>query len=146
MIRTALAGAAIILLVASCRPPFPYTPSHKIPEVRTIDQLMWIQADAADPRFDLAEDFEDDPSKLGSAQYQQFIEMAKRIQATAKELPRFTKQYAQGRDADYNGFTKALSDTAAVVITAAGARDGAKTVEAVLNIRSTCRNCHNEFR
>ncbi len=133
-------AAIVLVLMCSCRPSFPYTPNDKVAQVNDLDQLMWIQADTADPRFDIADDFESDPSKVTDAHFRHFIEMGERLTLAARRLPHFSL------GDDFDRFAKDLGGQAKALTKSARASDAKASVSGVLSIRETCRGCHKLYK
>jgi len=130
-----------LLVATGCRPAgLEHVPTEKISTVDDLSTLMWVQADTADPRFDLADDLKDDPSAMNDETARAFIDMGVRLQATGKRLEHFTM------GPDFVTWAKEMTSKAATLEKAARGGDGATAVAQVLSIRETCRTCHKKYK
>lgn len=137
--RTLFAALLLTLAATSCRPPgMSHVPTDQILAVNELDRLMWVQADTADPRFDLAEDV--DPKTYTAKQLGEFVDMGVRMQLTSQRLIGMSKE---------DGF-KALAGEqqkkAAQLEKVARAGDGPGAAKLALSVRETCRTCHKKYR
>ncbi len=137
-LATALAGAALITLLGACSPPERDYEEDRILQVKDLEELMYVQATVADRRFRLARRV--DPQKITKAQFAEFEDMGRRLRASARVLPQFSK--GPGFDA----YTKQLDARSRELERAAKARDGKAVVELAGQIKQVCTACHDEFR
>ena len=128
------------LAVVSCRPHLPYVETDAIDRVGDLERLMNVQADTADPGFDLASDLADDPAAATDAQLGRLIEMGVRLTRTARRIEAFSM------GARFDELARNLGTRAADLERAARSGDKPATVQAVFAIRDACRTCHKEFR
>lgn len=140
-VRVVLIAAGALLFAMGCRPSgYSFVETDKINTVDDLSTLMWVQADSADPRFDIADDLEDAPSKMTDAQAREFIDLGQRLQASSKRLLHFT----QGEK--FTSWANGMGAQAAALEKAARAGNGAEAVKQTFAIRTSCRSCHSEYR
>ena len=142
--RLALAGMGIAAGVVSggiaCSPPERNFTADQLKQVSSFQEIMWYMATQADPGFDLAK--KADPATIPPDQVSRLGEIGQKLSGAAARLdePAFSKgaDYTK-RAAEFRGKVKALE-------AAAAAKDGAKTVQATLEVKSACAACHGAFR
>ncbi|MHC4958133.1 MAG: cytochrome c [Planctomycetota bacterium] len=128
----------LVLLLAACAPPKRDFDADQIAAVQDLEELMYVQATVADPRFRLARDRK--PEELTDSDYAQFLDMGTRLQLTAKRLT----EWARSRG--FEEYAKEQGARAATVAALARSRDAEGVLRAVLSVRDTCAACHGEFR
>ena len=133
-----LTATFLLVALGGCRPPgLEFVPTDKIDQVNDLSELMWVQADSADPRFDLAEDIED---SMTDAQAREFIDMGVRLQASGKRLVHFSM------GPDFTGWSNELVTKAAALEKAARSGDAKESARLALSVRNTCRTCHDKYK
>jgi len=137
--RNAFALVLLVLIVSilACSAPKRGYSVDQIAAVEDLEELMYVQATVADPRFRLAKGLEADA--VTDAQFAEFADMGKRLGATTKVLPRFSmgkgfKKYAQR-----------MAEQSAELERLALAKDG-KAAAVALGIKKTCAACHDDYR
>ena len=128
----------VVLVLAACAPPKRDFNAEQIANVQDLEELMYVQATVADPRFSLARD--KTAEELTDDDYAAFLDMGTRLQLTSKRLA----EWARSRG--FEEYAKEQGTKAADVAALAKARDGAAVLRAVLSVRDTCAACHGEFR
>ena len=123
-----LVAAAI---VAACAAPKRDFNADQIKAIDKFEELMWVHATVADPRFKLVGKV--DPNAMTDAEFAEFQDMGHRLQLTAKRIPEFTK----GKS--FDRFGKELGDYARELEQAAIARKGPATAKLVVDIKMTCK-------
>ncbi len=101
-------------------------------------ELMYVQATVADPRFKLAKSLSG--KEVGKADLEEFVDMGRRLQLTAKRLPEFRT------GDDFKSWATKLGKQAAMLEGYARSGEGQKAVEEALAIKKTCAGCHAEHR
>ena len=131
---------AVILFAGSlsCSAPKRDYDVEQIAAVKSLKELMRVQATVADPRFKLARKVQG--TALTEAQFAEFVDMGSRLQATAARMGAFSM--GPGFDA----YTNKLASQAAALERAARGHDGPATTGTALAIKKTCAACHGEFR
>ncbi len=131
------AAALCLLFVLSCAVPSrDYTPDQIASET-DFEELMYVQATVADPRFKLAKGL--DAGKMSENDFEQFLDMGTRLQLTAKRIGEISRT-------DFGGFDKQLGSRAKSLEDFARALDGPNTIKAVRAVKKTCAACHAEYR
>lgn len=131
----------VLVLLAgslSCRAPRRDYDAARIADVKSLEELMDVQATVADPRFKLARKVHGKP--LTDAQFAEFVDMGSRLQVTAKRMSAFS----QGPG--FDRYANDLASQAAELERAARGHDGPTTTGTALKIKKTCAACHGEFR
>ena len=135
---SALVLFTLIVSILACAAPKRDYGVDKISNVDDLEELMYVQATVADKRLRLAKRL--DPDFVSVEQFAQFADMGKRLAATAKRLPRFSK------GENFDRFASELGRKSAQLEEFANARDGRGTVQTALSIEKTCAACHDEYR
>ena len=130
------ASLVALLLLSSCGPKRVYTDAD-VPKLETLDDVMWAQAQAADPQF----------KKIGRASYSDedfagFAAAGERIKLTTERL----KQPPFSKGAAFDGLADQLATRAGELLEAAGAKDAAKSSAALQAMKDTCKSCHKQFK
>lgn len=128
-----LAGS-LAFAAAACVPSV-RTPLAEIPNLKTLDEVMHNQATAADPLW----------GKIGGASftdadYATFTEVSQRISATSLK----TKDFSKGPE--FDALAMKLRDKAEALGAAAAAKDAPGVNTALQDMKSTCKDCHSQFR
>ena len=134
----ALACAVLVALLGACSPPERDYDEKQILQVKDLEELMYVQATVADRRFRLARRV--DPQAMTPAQFAEFEDMGRRLEASTRVLPRFSK--GPGFDA----YVEQLASRSRELERAAKARDGKATVDLAGQVKQVCAACHDEFR
>jgi hypothetical protein len=137
-LATAVACTVLFAALGACSPPKRDYDEEHILQVTDLEELMYVQATVADRRFRLARRV--DPEKMTSAQFAEFEDMGRRLQASTRVLPKFSK--GPGFDA----YIKQLDARSRELERAAKARDGQATVDLAGQVKQVCAACHDEFR
>ena len=133
-----VACAVLVALLGACSPPERDYDEKRILEVDDLEELMYVQATVADRRFRLARRV--DPEAMTPGQFGEFVDMGRRLGASAKVLPKFSKE------PEFDAYASQLGERAGELERAAKARDGKATVELAGQIRQVCAACHDKFR
>jgi cytochrome c556 len=128
-------SAAAVLALSACGPPINNTPASGVPQLKTLAEVMDVQATTADPQFGKAEQ-----ASFTDAEFASLAETGTKIDATSKRIKAFTK--GPGFDA----LADKLNQDAVALSTAAGAKDAAGARAAIASMKATCKQCHSEFR
>ncbi len=108
----------------------------EIPASQNIKDVMWTQAELADPAF----------KKISApiytdADWVALIATGKRLQISSAKIKR---DFSKGPD--WNALADHLSNGASGLTTAAEARDGKAVTAALIATRNSCRACHKQFK
>lgn len=131
-------GLALVSLLVSCSPPRRDYPSQKIAQVRDFDELMWVLATVADPRFERATSLLNQAPD--SAAVAEFLDMGRRVAAAGRRLPEFS----QGPG--FDSFAVQLVARAVEVERQAATAPGPGLPDLVLRVKDSCRDCHRAYR
>ncbi|MHC4134261.1 MAG: cytochrome c [Planctomycetota bacterium] len=134
----ALACTVLVALLGACSPPERDYDEEQIRAVKDLEELMYVQATVADRRFRLARRV--DPQAMTPAQFAEFEDMGRRLRASTRVLPKFSK--GPGFDA----YVEQLATRSGELERAAKARDGKATVDLAGQVKQVCAACHDEFR
>jgi len=129
---------ACFLAFAACAAPERDMAADEIAALDDFEELMWVKATVADPRFDLAEELEG--ATLEDDQWAEFADMGRRLQLTSAKGIEF------GKGAGFDAYFEQLAEQAAALETAAADRDAQRTLSLALGIKDTCKACHREYR
>lgn len=124
------------LAVAGCGPSKQYTTAD-VPSLSKFDDLMWAQAQAADPAFKRI-----GQATLADDDFAAATKAAERLKATAPRL----KEKGFTKGAEFDALADQLGAKADALGAASAAKDSAKTVAALSEVKDTCRACHKKFR
>ena len=136
--KTPFALGLVLALAAACAPPVRDLDTEEIGELTDLEELMYVKATIADPRFKLARSLEGETPS--DADWAAFADMGARLQVTSRHGKRFSM--GPGFDA----YLDELEQQAAALETAAEARDAGATLRLALEIKGTCRACHDDYR
>jgi len=131
----AVAATALVLSLASCGPPTNNTPVEGIPKLKSLSELMDVQATAADPQFAKREQ-----AAFTDAEFAAFVDTGAKIDATSKHIKDFSK--GPGFDA----LASKLGESAGALSKAASGKDAAGARGALTSMKATCKECHSKFR
>lgn len=138
--RTVALSAALFLAAAGgCVPkPKQAYSDDQLKQLESLEELMRVQADAADPQF----------NKIGQATYSDadyagLLAAAQKLQATSESL---RTRFTQGRGPSFATFATRMGEQAGELSSAVGAKDPAKISAALTGIREACRACHKEHK
>lgn len=131
-------GLAALLIGAACAAPTRDFDAEQIRAVVDFEELMYVNATVADPRFKLAAELEG--SVPTDAQWEEFADMAKRLQATSRQGLTF------GKGDGFDAYFEQLIGQAEELGRAVEAREAEKTFDLAFDIKSTCRDCHKDYR
>jgi len=137
-----LALVSVFALAAglSCSPPERRFTEDQLKHVTSFKDLMWYLATEADPSFAVAKSL--DPATATSEQVARFCEVGRKVQPAAVRLsePAFSK------GPEFNTRAADLVMKAKRLEAVAASKDGARTVRAILDVRTSCAACHTKFR
>jgi soluble cytochrome b562 len=107
-----------------------------IPKLPNIDELMFAQANVADPQF----------KKIGQpsytdADYAGFVDAGQKLQATAQKV---RASFSKGPEFDQ--LAARLEDFAKQLASAGESKNGTAASQALSDIKNTCKTCHKKFR
>ena len=134
-------GAALLFAVAAAgcvpKPKQAYS-TDQIKQLESLEELMRVQAEAADPLF----------GRIGQAKYTdaEFGSMdllGQKLQATSEAMG---SRFSQNRPPSFSTYAKRLGEQAGELLSAAQAKDAAKASAALSGMRETCKTCHKEHR
>ncbi len=132
---------ALTLLVA-CAPPKRDFDDEQIKSVADFDELMWVQATVADPRFELAE--KSTRESLTKEHLEAFRDMGHRLRIAARRMPAFREELMV--DDGFVRFAQQQQEKAEMLEMAAQAGDRKVVLDLALSIRTTCAACHVAYR
>lgn len=130
-----LIGIALLVAIATaCAPPHRDVAAGDVPGLKSLEDVMDVQATTADPQMKKA-----DQTTYTDADYAAFTETSNRLQATSVKA----KQWSKGPG--YDELADRLHDSAAALGTAAAAKDAKASSDALKTIKATCKECHSKF-
>jgi cytochrome c556 len=139
VVSAALLASIVVLTGAACvpKPKQDYT-SDQLKQIESLDELMRVQAQTADPQF----------NRIGQAaytaeDYTSMADAARRLQAAAEVL---RTRHSQNRPPSFATYASRLGEQASELLAATESKDVAKASSALTGIRDTCRTCHKEHR
>jgi hypothetical protein len=126
---------ALLLAPAGCVPATEI-PLPMIPSVTSMEKLMHVLANAADPQF----------KKLGAgltdADLVAVQSTGERVAAAGARL----KQVAADRPAGFLALVSTLEEQGQRLASAAQAHDVAQSQQLLGELKGTCKSCHKQFR
>jgi hypothetical protein len=131
--------AALLVLLVACVPkPEKSYSTDEVAKIDSLDELMRVQAEKADPAFDKREQ-----ASFTDAEFTQMEEVGGMLQATGERIgDRFGNQYKEG----FVKLASQLSAQAKSLEDAAQGKDAAGVKKALGELRDTCSECHAEYR
>jgi len=136
--RTSLKILAVACVVTACAAPKRDYDAEQIRNITEFEELMWVQATVADPRFALLKKL--DPNTMTKEQFAEFEDMGRRLQLTAARIPDFSK----GKS--FDRFAQELQGHAKDLEAAAKAGNGPATAKQAINVKTNCKACHDRYR
>jgi hypothetical protein len=133
-----LGAGGLALAILACAAPTRDLDTQEIEAITELEELMYVKATVADPRFKLAKGLGQRP--LTDEEWAAFVDMGARLQVTSRHGLRFSM--GPGFDA----YLSTLGEQATALEAAARDHDRAATVELALSIKGTCAACHDDFR
>ena len=103
--------------------------------VRTLEDLMHVQATYADPQFDKI-----DAGTLSDADFSAMVDAARHLVATSGKIPDFSR----GRE--FDALAGRLGERARALQAAAQAKDGPAARQVLASMKQVCKTCHARFR
>lgn len=131
-------SALALIVAAACTVPVRNYDAAQIQAVTDLEELMHVNATVADPRFELAEDLEGQTPS--TEQWADFLDMGMRLQVTSRQGMHFSM--GEGFDA----YMLKLGEQAAELEQAVRAQEAERSLNLVLDIESTCRDCHRQYK
>lgn len=135
----ALAAALLFAAAAGCVPkPKQAYSTDQIKQLESLEELMRVQAEAADPLF----------ARVGQtaytdAEYGRMEQLGQKMQATSEAM---ASRFSQNRPPSFSAYAKRLGEQAGELLTAAQAKDAGKASATLTGMRETCKTCHKEHR
>jgi cytochrome c556 len=123
-----------VLLAAACVPHRDLQPDQ-IDKLGALDDVMDVQATVADPQFKKA-----GQEKYDDADWTAFADVGNRIQATSRKIHQFSK------GPEFDAFADRLHGNAEALSKAAAAKDAKGASEALVAMKTTCKECHSKFK
>jgi len=133
--RSVLALSFFSLAAAACAPPQRDVAAAAVPQLKSLEEVMDVQATIADPQLKKAGN-----AQYAAADYAAFAEVSNRIQATSTKAKEFT------RGPDFDKLADQLHETAVKLGAAAGAKDAKGSSDALAAMKATCKECHGKFK
>jgi len=134
------AGAfAVAVFTAGCvpKPKQDYSP-EQVKELDSLEELMRVQAQTADPQFNHI-----DQTAFTDVEYASIADAARRLQVTSETL---RTRHSQNRPPSFTTYATRLFELSGELLNATQAKDVGKTSATLSSIRDTCRTCHKEHR
>ena len=132
--RNDVFAALGLLASVACAPPQRDVAAADVPNLRSLDDVMDVQATTADPQMKKA-----GQSTYTDADFAAFAETANRLQATSLKA----KQWSKGPG--YDELADRLHDAAGQLGQAAAAKDAQASSDSLATIHATCKECHSKF-
>jgi hypothetical protein len=126
---------SILLLIASACVPHRDLPPDQIDKLGALDDVMDVQATVADPQFKKA-----GQETYAEADWTAFADVGNRIQATSRKIHQFSK------GPEFDAFADRLHGNAESLSKAAAAKDAKGASEALVAMKTTCKECHAKFK
>ena len=127
----ACSGSALV----ACGPPHRDVAAADVPKLKSLEELMDVQATIADPQMNKA-----GAASYTDGDYASFIDVSDRIQATSLKAKEFTM------GPEFDQFADKLKETAASLGKAASAKDAKASSDSLLAMKATCKSCHSKFK
>ena len=124
----------LLATLVGCAAPRRPMAVEAVSGVKTLEELMRVQATYADPQFRKIDDV------LAEADFAALIDAAQHLQAAARRLPAFSK------GAEFDALTGRLDEQAHSLESAARAKDASAARQALTAMRQVCKSCHTRFR
>lgn len=126
---------AVPMLLAGCV-PHRDVPLADIPKLTTLGDVMFVQANLADPQF----------KKIGAASYGDadwpaFKDAGERLVATTQKVK---DSFSKGPE--FDALATQLQDKAKALIAASDAKDAKAASATLAEMKTTCKTCHKKFR
>lgn len=119
------------------KPKKDYT-TEQVKEIESLEELMRVQAQTADPQFSRI-----DQTTFTDAEFASLADAAHRLQSTAETLK---NRHTQNRPPTFTTYATRLSELSGELFGAAQAKEAGKISPLLTSIRETCRTCHKEHR
>lgn len=132
---TVLTSSGLACLAVACSPPHRDVPAKDVPSLGSLEEVMDVQATVADPWFPKAS-----AAAFTDADFATLADVGDRIQATGARTKSFSKGPA------FDALADRLGGTGKQLVEAAGRKDAKAASEALLAMKSTCKECHSSFR
>ncbi len=133
------AGLLLASALAGCVPkPKQAYSTDQIKQLESLEELMRVQAEAADPLF----------ARIGQtaytdAEYARLEQLGQKLAATSEAM---ASRFSQNRPPSFSTYAKRLGEQAGELLGAAQAKDAAKASTTLTGMRETCKTCHKEHR
>jgi hypothetical protein len=111
---------------------------EQIGKLESLEELMRVQAQAADPLFKRRTQ-----ASYSEAEFQAMLQAAGRVEATATTL---FKRFGKSRPQPFAELANKLKIGSTELLAAAQARQAAKASAALEAMRSACASCHKQFK
>lgn len=134
-------GATLLVatLAGGCVPkPKQAYSNDQIKQLESLEELMRVQAQAADPLFGRI-----GQASYSDAEYGNMALLAQKLQAASEAI---TSRFSQNRPPTFSTYAKRLGEQAGELLTATGSKDAGKSSASLSGIRETCKTCHKEHR
>ena len=133
------AAVVVAAAVGGCVPkPKQAYSNDQIKQLESLEELMRVQAEAADPQFGRI-----GQASFSEAEYANLGVLGQKLQATSEAI---TSRFSQNRPPSFSSYAKRLGEQAGELFTASQAKDAGKASAALTGIRETCKTCHKEHR
>ena len=134
-------GAALLFAAAAAgcvpKPKQAYS-TDQIKQLESLEELMRVQAEAADPLFARA-----GQTAYTDAEYARMEQLGQKLQATSDAM---ANRFSQNRPPSFSTYAKRLGEQAGELLTAAQGKDAGKASSTLSGLRETCKTCHKEHR
>lgn len=135
-VSAALLFAAV---VGGCVPkPKQAYSTDQIKQLESLEELMRVQAEAADPLFGRI-----GQASYTDAEYANIAALGQKLQATSEAI---SSRFSQNRPPSFSSYAKRLGEQAGELVTISQAKEAARASAALSGIRDTCKTCHKEHR
>lgn len=125
----------LIAALAACAAPRRPMAVEAVSRVKTLEELMYVQATYADPQFKKI-----DAGVFSDADFAALIDAARHLQASSQRLSAFSK------GAEFDALAGQLGEQARSLETAAQAKDAPGARQALSAMKQACKTCHTKFR
>lgn len=128
-------GLFALFAFASACVPKRDLPPDQIEKLRSLDDVMDVQATVSDPQFGKI-----GKSALTEEDWTALADMAARLRVTSKK----SKEFSKGPE--FDAFADQLGAKAEALATAASAKDTAAASTSLTEVKATCKGCHAKFK
>lgn len=133
------AAVLVAAAVSGCVPkPKQAYSNDQIKQLESLEELMRVQAEAADPLFGRI-----GQASFTDAEFTNMSTLGQKLQAASEAI---SSRFSQNRPPSFSSYAKRLGEQAGELFTASQSKDAAKASASLSGIRETCKTCHKEHR